>query len=105
MFGPIDPAQLVLDQCVGGRWIRHPQQRFGQTHQRDTLVGAQAIGLQKCIEPTGLAPPRAFDQAGGNSAGLGVDCAGGSGLPDSLLQTSFFIKAIGGAQSRSVDLS
>ena len=44
---PVRWRDLVFDQPVHGFGIRHPQQRLGQTHQRNALVGRQAIFDQK----------------------------------------------------------
>ena len=34
-------TELVLDEAVGGARVRHPQQRFGQHHQRQALFGGE----------------------------------------------------------------
>ena len=39
MAAPIGGGDLVFDQRIHRRRIGHTQQRFGQTHQRDTFVG------------------------------------------------------------------
>ena len=35
---PVAGGELVLDQPVGGRGVRHAQQRLGQHHQRQALL-------------------------------------------------------------------
>ena len=54
---PVAGRELVLDQPVGGRGVRHAQQRLGQHHQRQTLLGRERIGVQEILdaaEPAGL---------------------------------------------------
>ena len=64
----VEPAaggELVLDQAVGGRRIGHAQQRLGQHHQREPLLGRQRIGVEKILdaaEAAGLGADR-LDQA------------------------------------------
>ena len=103
MPGPVDPAELVMNQCVGGGGIGDPQQRLGQTHQRDPLVGAQAVGLQERVEPAGLAGAGTFDQLRRDLAGRTVDRAGRISLRQALGQTGLFLHPIGAAQGGSID--
>ena len=53
MTPPIGRRDLVLDQRVDGFGIGHAQQGFGQTHERDTLVGRQTVFGQKYFHDTG----------------------------------------------------
>ena len=55
---PVAGGELVLDQPVGGGGVRHAQQRLGQHHQREALLGRQRIGVQEILdaaEPAGAA--------------------------------------------------
>ena len=45
-------AEFVLDELVGGAGIRHAQQRFGQHHQREPLLGRQRELPQHVLDPT-----------------------------------------------------
>ena len=56
---PVAGFQLVLDQAVGGAGIGHPQQRLGQHHQRQALLGGERIGVQEIFHPakTATSPP------------------------------------------------
>nr|MBC6968327.1 hypothetical protein [Roseobacter litoralis] len=44
---PIGGGDLILDQRVNCIGIRHAQQRFGQTHQRNALIGRQTVFCEK----------------------------------------------------------
>src|SRR6185369_3682271 len=44
-LGPVAGGELVLDQAVGGHGVRHAQQRLGQHHQRQPLLGRKRIGV------------------------------------------------------------
>ena len=81
----VEPAaggELVLDQPVRGRGVGHAQQRLGQHHQRQALLGRQRISVQEIVdaaEPAGLGadrldqPPRAgIDAALGGALARGV---------------------------------
>ena len=68
---PVAGLELVLDQPVGGVGIGHPQQRLGQHHQRQALLGGERIGVQEILdaaEPAGAGTDR-LDQP----RGAGVD--------------------------------
>ena len=43
MLGPARWRDLVFDQVVDGAVVGHPQQRLGEAHQRDALIGRQRI--------------------------------------------------------------
>ena len=43
-------AELVLDEAVGGAGIRHAQQRFGQHHQRQALLGGEREFAQHVLD-------------------------------------------------------
>ena len=49
--------ELVLDQAVGGGGIGHPQQRLGQHHEGEPLLGGQRIGVQEILDPAEPAGP------------------------------------------------
>ena len=56
--GEVALAELVLDQPVGGRGVGHAQQRLGQHHEGEALVGRQRIFAQQILdaaEPARLA--------------------------------------------------
>ncbi len=70
---PTAGGELVLDQPIGGRGVGHAQQRLGQHHERQPLLGRQRIGVQKLLdaaEPAGLGAD-GFDQ----SLRAGIDAA------------------------------
>ena len=52
MFGPVRRGDLVLDQRIHRVGVRHAQQRLGQTHQGDALVGAQPVFGKKHLHQT-----------------------------------------------------
>jgi hypothetical protein len=64
-MGPVAGLELVLDQPVGGLGVGHAQQRLGQHHQRQALLGGKRIGVQKILHPAQTAdagadrPPQA----------------------------------------------
>jgi hypothetical protein len=60
MFEPARRTDLVLDQVVDRRGIRHPQQRLGEAHQRDALMRRERIFSEEPFEHparTGVANP------------------------------------------------
>ena len=67
VMGPVAASELVLDQPVGGGRVGHPQQRLGQHHQRQPLLGGQRIGVQEVLNPaeTAAAGADRLDQPGG----------------------------------------
>ena len=76
---PVAGRELVLDQPVGGRGVRHAQQRLGQHHQRQPLLGRERIGVQEILdaaEAAGMGAD-ALDQppGAGIDARLGVSVA------------------------------
>ena len=48
---PVAGLELVLDQAVGGLGVGHPQQRLGQHHQRQALLGGKRVGVQEILHP------------------------------------------------------
>ncbi len=50
VMGEIALAQLVGDQPVGGRRIRHPQQSLGEAHQSEPLAGGERIFAQQRLD-------------------------------------------------------
>ena len=57
---PVPGRELVLDQPVGGRGVGHAQQRLGQHHQRQALLGRERIGVEEILDAA-------------EAAGLGAD--------------------------------
>ena len=92
-----------MNQRVRRCRIGHPQQRFGQAHQRDALVRAKAIGLQESVQPAGLVGPCAFDQPGCNLLCLPMHGAGRRGLAQARGDAGFLVLAIGFAQGLAID--
>ena len=82
----VEPAaggELVLDQAVGGRGVGHAQQRLGEHHEREPLLGGERVGVQKVLdaaEPSGFGADR-LDQGPRPrvDAAFGGAVAGGSG--------------------------
>ena len=52
MAGPVGRRDLVFDQRIHRIRIRHPQQRLGQTHQRNALIRRQAVFAQEHFHHT-----------------------------------------------------
>ena len=44
-------AELVLDELVGGARVRHAQQRLGQHHQCEALLGRERELPQHVLDP------------------------------------------------------
>src|SRR5262249_20180507 len=62
---PCAGRELVLDQPVGGRGIRHSQERLRQDHQSEPLFGGERVGVKEVLdtaEPPGPRP-NALDEA------------------------------------------
>ena len=55
---PVAGRELVLDQAVGGGGVGHAQQRLGQHHQREALLGRERIGVQEILDAAEAARAR-----------------------------------------------
>ena len=95
MLGPVDVANLVLDQRVGSPGVGHAQQRFGQTHQRDAFFRGKSVLMQERVDPAGLLAPRTFDKLSRQRAGLVVLRRHGRRLLQPLGNASLFLHAVG----------
>ena len=93
MVRPIAGFQFVLNQAVGGAGIGHAQQRLGQHHQRQALLGGERVGVQEILHPAKTAGEPA--DTGANrlhqTGGAGIDTRLGLG------------RAAGGRQKRGGD--
>jgi hypothetical protein len=82
MARPVPGLELVLDQPVGGAGVGHPQQRLGEHHQRQALLGGERIGVQEILhaaEATGAGADRLHQTRGaGIDARLGLPWAAGA---------------------------
>ncbi len=76
MARPIRRRDLVFDQRVDGFRVGHTQQRLGQAHQRDALVGGQAVFRQKDLHQ----PRRGLGADGADQNGAGGGDGGAVGL-------------------------
>ena len=52
---PVAGAELVLDQPVLRRRVGHAQQRLGERHQRQPLLGGEAVFVHEVLEPADAA--------------------------------------------------
>ena len=50
VMGEVALAELVLDQPVGGGGVRHAQQRLGQHHQGEPLLGGERVLPQHLLD-------------------------------------------------------
>ena len=79
---PVRRGNLVLNQRIHGFGVGHPQQRFGKAHQRNALIGRQAIfGKENLHQPR---PGRSADgthqiRPARRDAGAGRGVKGGFG--------------------------
>ncbi len=99
---PVGGGQLVADQRVGGRRVRHTQQRLGQTHQHQAFLGVQAVLAQECVEGIDGVVPAAhgFDQCAGVAADS-LDAVGtGVGELQQFAQVGFLVDRVVGADDR-----
>ena len=72
----VEPAaggELIFDQPVGGSGIGHAQQRLGEDHQSEALLGRERIGVQEILDAAEAAGSGAnrLDEA----ARAGIDAA------------------------------
>ena len=72
----VEPAaggELIFDQPVGGCGIGHAQQRLGEDHQSEALLGRERIGVQEILDAAEAAGSGAnrLDEA----ARAGIDAA------------------------------
>ncbi len=58
VVGEIPRRQLVLDEAVGGGAVGHPQQRLGQHHQREPLLGGERVLVQEVLDAADAPGPR-----------------------------------------------
>lgn len=66
MLGPVARSDLVLDQVVHGFGIGHAQQRLGEAHQRDALVGRERVFGEEAFEhPARRTGAHLLDELGG----------------------------------------
>src|SRR5881227_2707159 len=77
MLGPISAAHFLSDQLVGGLFIRHAQQRFGEAHERQALRVGETEFLKKALHHALAALQRT--RLGDEPAGLGGDAGASSG--------------------------
>ena len=68
---PVPASEFVLDQPVGGIRVRHPQQRLGQHHQRQALLGGERVGVQEILHPA--EPAGALADRRHQRRGAGID--------------------------------
>ena len=54
MTAPVGGDDLVLNQCIDGWRVRHPQQGFGQTHQGDALAGGESVFSEEGFHQTAV---------------------------------------------------
>ena len=100
---PVDIADLVADQCIGGGCIGHAQQRFGEAHQRHAFFCSKAILMQECIDAAGFATTRALNQLAGKGRSFRMVGFGVGGLFHTLRNAGILFRAIGFTQSLSRD--
>ena len=103
MLAPVDRADLVADQRIGGGGIGHTQQRFGEAHQRDAFIGVEPVLLKERVDPAGLLAARAFDQIDRERRRLSMDPRGRGRLFEPLGDAGLFLLPIGMAQVSAVD--
>ncbi len=70
---PVAAADLVADQRVARRRVRNAQQRLGEAHQRDALVGRQRELAHQRVDASGLDAP--FAQRLDEPRRVGADTA------------------------------
>ena len=58
VVGEIGGRELVLDQQVRGRIVRHAQQGFRQHHEGEALLGRERVLVQEILHPAEPAGPR-----------------------------------------------
>ena len=97
-MGKVAGGKLVLDQQIGGAVIRHAQQRLGQHHEGEPLLGGERIFVQEVLDtadPAGAGADR-LDIA----LGAGVDPRLGGRRPRRLAQQPGRERRIGGRVGR-----
>ena len=103
MLRPVDIADLVPDQCVGGRSIGHAQQCFGKAHECYALFGGKTILLEESVDPACLPASRTFDQPTRKLSRLGMFCYCRGCLLHTFRHTRVFFCAIRFAQPLARD--
>ncbi len=95
VFGPVDIADLVADQRIGGCRIGHAQECLGEAHQGDAFVGRETVLVEEGVDPAGLALARILDQPDRDTRSLLVFRARAGGLLHAFGDAGIFLRAIG----------
>ena len=104
MLTPVDLADLVLDQGIGGLVIGDAQQSLGKAHQRDAFFGVEPILLQECVDPAGLMRTCALDQVDCQFCRRLTHLASGRGLRQTLGDASILLCTIGTAKLAAIKI-
>ncbi len=105
MCAPFGWGDLVLDQVVNGLSVRHAQQRFGQAHQRDTLVGRKAVlGQEHLHQARATRAPNGLDQPDRTMPRGRADRGIGGRLATQIRQHGIFDNMVGGADGFTQDV-
>ena len=101
---PVARFQLVLDQAVGGVGVGHAQQRLGQHHQRQALLGGERIGVQEIFHPADAADARADRRHQPRGAGIDarLGLVGAAGARQQRGGQAFIRRRIGRAERRNL---
>ena len=106
LLRPVGPRKLVGDQLVGGVRVGNPQQRLGEAHHRDALVGAEIVGVKEGVETGRLVRAHALARA---SRAVAVASPSSScdsrACPMRSLGDLLFVGPVGAPQLGSVDRS
>ena len=103
MLAPVDIADLVADQRIGGRSIGHTQQRLGKAHQRNAFLCVEAELVEEGVDPGRLALARAGNQRLGQRGNLPVQARHAACLAQPLLDAGVFLLPIGLAQRGAIE--
>ena len=68
----VSRRELVLDEAIGGGAVGHPQQRFGEHHQREALLGGERVLAQEVLDTADATGGPGADR-GDERAGAGID--------------------------------
>ena len=102
MLAPVDLADLVADERIGGCIVGHAQQRLGKAHQGNAFLGVEAILLQEGVNPAGLVSPSAFDELHRQSFRLTRNSACSPRLSQPFFDARLFLLPVRAAQFASV---
>ena len=97
------PDELVGDQLVGGMRVGDAQQRLGEAHHRDALVGAEIVGVKERVDARRLVRADAFHERACRRRGLAELVLRQPRLGDAFGRDLLLVRPVGAPKLGSID--